>query len=64
MAASASSAAAVPSPVVQMPKTISREQKQLLDHTLRNLCAMGLLKKVTDGIGVVRYQPVRGRRAL
>ena len=55
----ASSSTAVPSSVVSMPKLMTSEERIELSHVLSNLCALGLVKRVVDGIGVVRYQPVK-----
>jgi hypothetical protein len=49
------------SSVAQMPRMMTSEERLELAHTLSNLCALGLVKRVVDGIGVVRYQPVKGR---
>jgi hypothetical protein len=57
--------------VVSMPKPRERserriltaEERMLLSHTLSNLCALGLVKRVIDGIGVVRYQLTNRRMA-
>ena len=65
MTAAAASSTATPSPVAQMPKpgpvkvSPTREQLQLLDHVLRNLCALGLVRKVKTSAGVTRYAPTK-----
>jgi hypothetical protein len=50
---------------VQQVRTekITPEQRLLLSHALSNLCALGLVKRVIDGIGVVRYQLTDRRMA-
>jgi hypothetical protein len=50
---------------VQQVRTekITPEQRLLLSHTLSNLCALGLVKRVVDGIGVVRYELTDRRMA-
>ena len=61
---SAASTSTPVSAVTSMPKkTMTYEERILLSHTLSNLCALGLVKRVVDGIGVVRYQLTDRRRA-